>query len=62
MSYFTLMLVPVPGTQGGPSRAALTTGQYMYQMAFEDLRLGGPPAVSLRPLRPRLPGALVHSA
>lgn len=46
MSYFTLMLVLFPGTQGGPSRAALTTGQYMYQMAFEDLRLGRASAVS----------------
>ncbi|WP_210530133.1 carbohydrate ABC transporter permease [Rubellimicrobium arenae] len=46
MSYFTLMLVLFPGTQGGPSRAALTTGQYMYQMAFEDLRMGRASAVS----------------
>lgn len=46
MSYFTLMLVLFPGTQGGPSRAALTTGQYMYQMAFEDLRLGRASAVA----------------
>jgi multiple sugar transport system permease protein len=46
MSYFTLMLVLFPGTQGGPSRAALTTGQYMYQMAFEDLRMGRASAVA----------------
>ncbi len=46
MSYFTLMLVLFPGTQGGPSRSALTTGQYMYQMAFEDLRMGRASAVS----------------
>jgi multiple sugar transport system permease protein len=46
MSYFTLMLVLFPGTQGGPGRAALTTGQYMYQMAFEDLRMGRASAVS----------------
>ena len=46
MSYFTLMLVLFPGTQGGPGRAALTTGQYMYQMAFEDLRYGRASAVS----------------
>ena len=46
MSYFTLMLVLFPGTQGGPSRAALTTGQYMYQMAFEDLRLGRASAIA----------------
>ncbi len=46
MSYFTLMLVLFPGTQGGPSRAALTAGQYMYDMAFEDLRLGRASAVS----------------
>lgn len=46
MSYFTLMLVLFPGTQGGPSRAALTTGQYMYEMAFADLRLGRASAVS----------------
>lgn len=46
MSYFTLMLVLFPGTQGGPSRAALTRGQYMYQMAFEDLRMGRASAVA----------------
>jgi multiple sugar transport system permease protein len=46
MSYFSLMLVLFPGTEGGPRRAALTTGQYMYQMAFEDLRLGRASAVS----------------
>lgn len=46
MSYFTLMLVLFPGTQGGPARAALTTGQYMYQMAFEDLRMGRAAAVA----------------
>lgn len=45
-STFTLMLVLFPGTQGGPSRAALTTGQYMYQMAFEDLRMGRASAVA----------------
>lgn len=39
LSYFTLMLVLTDGN-GGPLRSTTVTGLYMYQMAFEDLRMG----------------------
>ena len=43
LSYFTLMLVL---TEGGPVGATNVTALYMYQMAFEDLRLGRASAVA----------------
>lgn len=39
LSYFALMLALTDGT-GGPMRSTTVTGLYMYQMAFNDLRMG----------------------
>jgi multiple sugar transport system permease protein len=45
LSYFALMLALTDGN-GGPLRATTTTGLYMYNMAFADLRMGRASAVA----------------
>lgn len=45
LSYFALMLALTDGT-GGPLRSTTTTGLYMYNMAFADLRMGRASAVA----------------
>ncbi len=39
LSYFALNLVLTDGN-GGPMRSTTVTGLYMYQTAFNDLRIG----------------------
>ena len=45
LSYFALMLALTDGT-GGPMRSTTVTGLYMYQMAFNDLRMGRASAIA----------------